>query len=84
MKEEISYRQSLTIKQQNTFEKKLLAIKMNKTIVKMNKPVYLELSILYLSKIPIYDYWYDYVKPKHGRKAKIYYNPRQNIWNKME
>ena len=29
----------------------------------MNKPVYLGLSILELSKILMYEFWYDYVKP---------------------
>ena len=39
----------------------------------MNKPVYLCLSILYLSKAVIYEFWYDYVKPKYVEKAKICY-----------
>ena len=34
----------------------------------MNKFVYLGLSILELSKILIYEFWYDYVKPKFGKK----------------
>ena len=37
----------------------------------MNKPVYLRLSILELSKILMYEFWYDYVKPKYGKKSKI-------------
>ena len=40
----------------------------------MNKPVYLGLSILELSKILMYEFWYDYVKPKYGEKAKLCYN----------
>ena len=32
----------------------------------MNKPAYLGLSILELSKILIYEVWYEYVKPKYG------------------
>ena len=39
----------------------------------MNKPVYLCLSILYLSKAVIYEFCYDYVKPKYVGKAKICY-----------
>ena len=39
----------------------------------MNKPVYLGLSILELSKILMYEFWYDYVKPKYGEKAKLHY-----------
>ena len=39
----------------------------------MNKPVYLGLSILALSKILMYEIWYDYVKPKYGEKVKLCY-----------
>ena len=34
----------------------------------MNKIVYLELSILELSKILMYEFWYDYGKQKYGEK----------------
>ena len=39
----------------------------------MNKSVYLGLSILELSKILMYEFWYDYVKPKYGENAKLCY-----------
>ena len=39
----------------------------------MNKPVYLGLAILELSKILIYEIWYDYVKLKCGEKSKWCY-----------
>ena len=39
----------------------------------MNKPVVLGLSILELSKILMYGFWYDYVKPKYGEKTKSCY-----------
>ena len=39
----------------------------------MNKPVYLRLSILELSKILIYKFWYEYVKTKYGKKVKLFY-----------
>ena len=38
----------------------------------MYKPVYLGLSILELSKIVLFEFWYDYVKLKYGEKAKFY------------
>ena len=39
----------------------------------MNKLVYLELSILALSKTVTYEFCYDYVKPKYDEKAKLCY-----------
>ena len=39
----------------------------------MNKPVYLGLSILDLSKTVMYEFLYDYVKPKHGENTKLCY-----------
>ena len=40
---------------------------MNKTKVKMNKPIYL--SILEISKLLMYEFWYDYMKPKYGNNV---------------
>ena len=39
----------------------------------MNKPVYLGLSVLELSKILMYEFWYDYVKPSYDEKTKLCY-----------
>ena len=39
--------------------------KQNKTKESMNKPVYLGLSILETIKIAMYEFWYDYIKPKY-------------------
>ena len=47
------------------FLENLLAIKMNKTKVKLNKTIYLGLSILYISKTGIYEFWNDYIKQKY-------------------
>ena len=65
--------QNQIIIQQKYFSKYLLAIKMKKTKVKMNKPVYLGMSILDISKTLMNDFWYDYVKTKYKDKAKLYY-----------
>ena len=42
-----------------------LATEMNKTKVKMNKPVFLGLSILDISKTVMYEFWYDNIKLKY-------------------
>ena len=47
------------------FSENLVAIEMKKTEVKMNKPVYLGFSILEISKTLMYEFWYDYIKPKY-------------------
>ena len=39
----------------------------------MNKPIYLGLSILDISKITMYELWYDYVKSKYEDKARSCY-----------
>ena len=53
------------------FTENVLAIEMKKTLILMNKPVYLGLQILELSKILMYGFWYDYVKPKYDEKGKL-------------
>ena len=55
------------------FTENVLVIERKKTEKLMNKPVYLGLPILELSKILMYKFWYDYVKPKYGEKAQLFY-----------
>ena len=46
---------------------------MRKTQILMNKLVYLGLSILYLSKTVMYEFWHDYVKQKYGKHVRLCY-----------
>ena len=62
------------------FTENLLPIEIRKTQTIMNKLVYLGLSVLDLyirvidiSKTVMYDFWYDYVKPKYVENAKLCY-----------
>ena len=57
----------------NYISEDLSIIEMNKTKVKMNKPIYLGLSILEISKILMYEFWYDYMKPKYNDNVKLCY-----------
>ena len=45
--------------------------KRKKTTQFINKPVYLGLPLLETSKIVMYKFLYDYVKPKYGGKANL-------------
>ena len=46
---------------------------MNQTKILRNKAVYLGQAILDISKILMYQFWYDYLKPKYGDKLKLCY-----------
>ena len=39
----------------------------------MNKPIYLTMSILDINRTLMYEFWYDYIKPKYQEKAKVCY-----------
>ena len=53
------------------FNENLVSVHMKKTSLTMNKPVYLGMSILDLSKIIMFDFHYKYIKPKYGKQAKL-------------
>ena len=57
----------------NLISEDLSIIEMKKTKVKMSKPIYLGLSILEISKTLMYEFWYDYMKPKYNDNAKLCY-----------
>ena len=46
---------------------------MKKTKVKMDKPEYLGMSILDISKALMFEFWYKYIEPKYKEKAKPCY-----------
>ena len=55
----------------NLISEDLSIIEMEKTKVNMNKPIYLGLSILEIGKILMYEFWYDYMKPKYNDNVKL-------------
>ena len=50
-----------------------MVIEIKKTRVKMIKPLYLGMSILNISKILMYKFWYEYIRPKYGDRVKLCY-----------
>ena len=57
----------------NLISEDLSITEMKKTKVKMNKPIYLGLSILEISKILMYEFWYGYMKPKYNDNVRLCY-----------
>ena len=66
------------------FSENLLATEMTKTKLKMNKPVYLGMSILDIRKRLMYEFWYDYIKPKYGDRTKLCYMDTESFVNYIE
>ena len=61
------------------FTEGFLAIEMRKTQIRMNYLFYLGLSILDLRKTLIHEFWYDYVKPKYDKNAKLCYMDKGSL-----
>ena len=57
----------------NYISEDLSIIKMKRTKVKVNKPIYLGLPILEISELLMYEFCYDYMKPKYGDNVKLCY-----------
>ena len=55
------------------FSENLTTRDMKKTKVKMNKPIYLDILILDISKTLMYEFWYYYIKPRYRDKVKLCY-----------
>ncbi len=68
----------------NEFHENLVAVHMERKTVRLNKPIYLGMSILDLSKTLMYEFHYEYVKPKWGDKAELLFTDTDSLCYEIE
>ena len=68
----------------NIFREKLVAIHMKKTRLVFDKPVYLGMCILDLSKTLMYDFNYNSMKQKYGDKAKLLFTDTDSLMYEIQ
>ncbi|XP_076247953.1 uncharacterized protein LOC143187849 [Calliopsis andreniformis] len=61
------------------FPENLIAIELRKLMVKFNKPIYVGMAILDISKTCLYKFHYDYMYPLHQRNCKIMYTDTDSL-----
>ena len=66
------------------FNENLVAVHMKKTKLVFNKPIYLGMCILDLSKTLMYDFHYNYMKSKYGVKSKLIFTDTDSLAYEIE
>ncbi|GBB96028.1 hypothetical protein RclHR1_26690001 [Rhizophagus clarus] len=61
------------------FEGGITAVHMLKGTVTLNKPIYVGQAILDISKAMMYNFWYGYIKPRYGDKARLLYTDTDSL-----
>ena len=61
------------------FDENLIAIHMKKKSLTFNKPIYCGMSILELSETLMYEFHYNYIKPKYGDSAKLLFTDTDSL-----
>ena len=61
------------------FNNDLVAIHKSKIIFTSNKPAYVDMCILDLSKVLMYEFHYDYIKNKYGNKSRLLFTDTNSL-----
>ena len=67
-----------------TFGNKLVAMRKSKLALKLNKPAYIGMCILELSKILMYDFHFDYVKNKYDNKSRLLFTDTDSLMSEIK
>ena len=66
------------------FNENLVAVHKIKETLTLNRPAYVGMCILDLSKALMYDFHYNYIKDKYGRKAKLLFTDTDSLTYEIE
>ena len=66
------------------FSENLIAVQMKRTELVLNKPIYLGMSILDISKNLMYNFHYEYIKPKFGSKSQLLFTDTDSLCYEIE
>ena len=66
------------------FHENLVAVHSKQTKLLLNKPSYVGMCILELSKTLMYDFHYNYILPKYGKKAKLLFTDTDSLCYHIE
>ena len=61
------------------FDNDTVAIRKSKLALKFNKPTYIRMCILSLSKVLMHEFHYDYIKNKNDNKSKLLFTDTDSL-----
>ena len=65
--------------QAKIYSEDLIAVKQQVKMVKLNKPIYVGVAVLDYSKLHMYKFHYDYIKPKYNEKATLLFTDTDSL-----